>query len=146
MHTNSSKMTGKNWVLIHYVGDENVACNYPHGNSRSENVFHRTCKSVLNQLPSFHESPEIVYKNLVCKSDCPTQYQPYLLPRNSKQIANVQYKERQKNRLSHDALYNLHEIVESGFWYLFCTEYSSKGIASYTIHPRLSEHPGPCIS
>lgn len=33
------------------------------------------------------------------------------MPRNSKQIANIQYRERQKSRLSHDALYNLHEIA-----------------------------------
>ena len=33
------------------------------------------------------------------------------MPRNPKQISNLQAKERQKSRLSHDALFNLHEIT-----------------------------------
>ena len=32
-------------------------------------------------------------------------------PRNSKQIANLQQNERSKSRLTHDALYNLHELA-----------------------------------
>lgn len=34
-----------------------------------------------------------------------------LKPRNCKQIANLQHKERQKFRLTHDALYNVHEVA-----------------------------------
>ena len=33
------------------------------------------------------------------------------MPRNPKQISNVQARERQKSRFSHDALYNLHETA-----------------------------------
>ena len=33
------------------------------------------------------------------------------LPRNPKQITNLQQKERQKSRLTHDGLYNLHELA-----------------------------------
>ena len=32
-------------------------------------------------------------------------------PRNSKQIANLQQNERSKSQLTHDALYNLHELA-----------------------------------
>ena len=32
-------------------------------------------------------------------------------PRNSKQIANLQQNERRKSQLTHDALYNLHELA-----------------------------------
>ena len=42
-------------VLIHYLGDESIAVNFPHGNSKGDNdqVFHRTCPSVLaDQLQS----------------------------------------------------------------------------------------------
>jgi len=37
--------------------------------------------------------------------------QPVLVPRNCKQIKNLQAKERQLSRLTHHALYNLHEIA-----------------------------------
>ena len=98
-------------VLIHYIGDESVACEFPHGNSKSDTIFHRSCPSVLNKISTSHDSPEVMYKNLVSNSKCPPSYQPYLLPRNSKQVSNVQYKARQKFHLSHDAIYNLHEIA-----------------------------------
>lgn len=98
-------------VLIHYIGDESVACEFSHGNSKSGKIYHRTCKSVLKKIASCPDPPELAYKHLVGESKCPTQYQPYLLPRNTKQVSNVQYNERQKNRLSHDAMYNLHELA-----------------------------------
>ncbi len=36
-------------VVIHYVGDESIAVDFPHGNSKEDNshVFKRTCPSVL---------------------------------------------------------------------------------------------------
>lgn len=57
------KDDGMNGVLVHYIGDETIACEFPHGNSKSERPFHRSCKSFLKSLPSYHESPENVYKN-----------------------------------------------------------------------------------
>lgn len=33
------------------------------------------------------------------------------MPRNKRQITNIQYRQRQKFRLTHDALYNLHELA-----------------------------------
>ena len=88
-------------VLIQYIGDESVAPDFPHGNSKSNEVFHSTCKSVLKQVASCPDPPQAVYKNLVAESKFPIQYQPYLLPRNTKQVANMQYIERQKSRLTH---------------------------------------------
>ena len=44
-------------------------------------------------------------------ASCPTVYQPVLVARNSKQVQNVQMKQRQRLRLSHDALYILHELA-----------------------------------
>ena len=37
-------------------------------------------------------------------------YQPILVARNGKQLQNIQIKQRQHLRLSHDVLYNLHEL------------------------------------
>lgn len=42
---------------------------------------------------------------------CLPEEQPVLLPRNLKQVKNLQAKDRQSIRLSHDALYNVHELA-----------------------------------
>ena len=102
-------------MLIHYLGDESIAVNFPHGNSKGDNdqVFHRTYPSVLADLTSIQDLPSNVYKNAISKppKDCPPALQPAYMPRNLRQIKNLQYKERQKSILTHDALYNLHELA-----------------------------------
>lgn len=95
------------FILIHYVGDENVAVQYPHGNSKNTtHSFYRTPPSVLHQLSSTSDLPSNVYKNAVSSN-----MKPLMSPRNSRQIINLQHKERQKYRMSHDSLYNLHELA-----------------------------------
>ena len=102
-------------VLIHYLGDESVALDFPHGNIKGNNsrVFSRTCPSVLADLSSMQDLPSNVYKKAISnpKMDCPAELQPSYMPRNMRQIKNLQYKERQKYRLTHDALYNIHELA-----------------------------------
>lgn len=100
-----------NTVLLHYVGNESIIVDYPHGNAKHNHNYYRTCPSVLSDLSSIHDLPSNVYKNSVASSNCLTEYQSHLVPRNSRQIINLQKKERQKLRLSHDALYNLHELA-----------------------------------
>ena len=50
--------------LIHYIGDENIAVNFPHGNSKGEEIFHRTYPSVMSRLASSttHDLPGNIYK------------------------------------------------------------------------------------
>lgn len=98
-------------VLVHYIGDESTASEFPHGNAKTRHNFYRTCPSVLRKMSSEHDAPGTVYKSYVSGSVCPVKYQPSLVPRNSKQVINLQYKERQMTRLSHDALYNMHEMA-----------------------------------
>ena len=99
-------------ILIHYLGDETVAEDFPHGNSKSQNRnFTRTCPSVLKKLATVADLPSNVYKEVVANNNYPPELQPALLPRNSAQIANLQQRERQKLRLTHDALYNAHELA-----------------------------------
>ncbi len=72
----------------------------------------RTCPSVLRELKQSVKSPSVVYKNLISSSIALSQHQPVLLPRNTKQVANMQALRHQKIRLTHDALYNLlHELA-----------------------------------
>ena len=99
-------------ILIHYIGDQSVACDFPHGNAKSSQNYHRTLPSVLKRLSSEHDKPGTVYSNAVANSSiCCTQHQPSVIPRNLKQIQNLQQKCRERTRLSQDDPYNVHELA-----------------------------------
>ena len=99
-----------NRVLIHYVGNHEVATESCHGNSKVMRPFTRTCPSVLRTAEITDKMPSVIYKGEISCSDYPPQYQSVLKPRNTKEIANVQHCHRQKFRFSHDGLYNVHEL------------------------------------
>ena len=111
----------ENYVLIHYMGDSSTAVQFSHGNCKNkgsqQKPFIRTCPSVLNAMKKTTDSPANVYKKLVSGPCCSSDLQSVLVPRNVKQVHNAQASLRQKFRLSHDALYNLHEMAydTSGF-------------------------------
>ena len=62
-------------------------------------------------MSKIQDSPSNVYKQMVQAPQCLPEEQPVLLPRNVKQIKNLQAKDRQSVRLTHDALYNVHELA-----------------------------------
>ena len=99
-------------TLIHYTGDHTTANKFPHGNSKSKvkKAYIRTCPSVLQAAGEVQDVPSNVYKKMVAEADCANYHQPVLVPRDTTQI-NVQARNRQLFRLTHDALYNLHEIA-----------------------------------
>ena len=69
-------------LIIHYIGDQSVACDFPHGNAKSSQNYHRTLPSVLKRLSSEHDKPGTVYSNAVANSSiCSTQHQPSVIPR-----------------------------------------------------------------
>ena len=87
-----------------------MAVDYPHGNAKHLTTAHQmTAPSVLQSLKESNGTASEIYKKKV------KQYFPpghtMLLPKNMKQISNVQYNIRQKMRLTRDALYNLHEMA-----------------------------------
>ena len=89
-------------TLLHYIGDHAIAVNFAHGNSKDSNKVHiRTCPSATATADGV---PSNIYKNEIGKNTCTPLYKPVLKPRNSKQISNVQAKERQTIRLTHDAI------------------------------------------
>lgn len=55
--------------------------------------------------------PSNVYKKMVAEVDCTYYHQPVLILRDTTQIKNLQARNRQKFQLTHDALYNLHELA-----------------------------------
>ena len=103
----------ENLLLLHYVGDETIQVDFPHGNSKLSRNFYRTCPSVLRGIADskFKDLPGNIYKDSVSQNDCLPEYHSILKPRNLKQIRNLQHREQQKYRLTHDALYNLHELA-----------------------------------
>ena len=90
----------KNLTLIHYKGDEAVVQKHKK----------QTCPSVRRKFEEKQESPSVVYKNCSTTSSVPPEYHSIFTPRNIKQVSNLQTRYRQRLRLSHDALYNLHEL------------------------------------
>merc|ERR1712074_194113 len=60
----------QNLAMIHYLGDENIALEIPHGTSVHKTQSHRqTLKSTLSDLKSkcIVEEPRSVYQNSVSK-------------------------------------------------------------------------------
>jgi len=55
-------------VLIHYIGDETIASNFSHGNSKKNIEFHCTCLSLLSSLAEVSELPSNVCKHYML--DC----------------------------------------------------------------------------
>ena len=102
-------------ILIQYTGDHTIAVDFPHGNRKDSNVRHvRTCPSVLKEVSHINDIPSNVYKKQISGNVCDPCLQLVLKPRNCKQVSNIQVKQRQTFRLTHDALYNVHELASMG--------------------------------
>ena len=102
-----------NVVLLHYMGDERAAVSFIHGNAKGlERAHIRTCASVLRSMENEcnHATPATVYRKLVTAVP-PPMHMPVKQPRDTKQAKNIRSKLLEKHRLSHDALYNLHELT-----------------------------------
>ena len=63
----------------------------------------------MKQLSSVTDLPGNVYKKFI-SNNAISSLPPSHLPRNTRQVINLQHRERQKSRLTHDSLYNLHEL------------------------------------
>ena len=101
--------------LIQYIGDDSLAVDQPHGNTSAEAAkpYIRTCPSVLKEIKSSDpaECPSKFYKRVISMLQCHSTLTPVLNPRNIKQVVNHKTIERQRFRVSHDELYNIHEIA-----------------------------------
>ena len=113
LHQSYELLPSNHLVVVHYLGNENAANNFPHGNVKHTTREHvRTCPSVLKSLDvkCGESSTSKIYKSLITKLPA-VSHMPVLQPRNSKQVENVRVKKLQDQRISHDALYNLHELA-----------------------------------
>ena len=104
------------YTLIHYIGDERVANDFSHGNSKSSNrKFVRTCPSVMHNLDAqcSTSTTSNVYRTMITDTSMsiPSTHIPVLKPRDSQQVENVRNRKLKEKRIGHDSLYNLHEIA-----------------------------------
>ena len=102
-------------VLIHYLGDEAVAVDFPHGNTshvQSRKVHVRTCPSVIKDLKEScaHDTAAIVYRKFVADIP-PSSHTAVLHTKDTRQVKNIKSQQQRMLKLTHDSLYNLHEIA-----------------------------------
>ena len=99
LHNKSNDLT-----VVHYKGNHTLADQY-------EDAKWQTCPSVLREWEKSEQSPSVLYKKNICNNQfISLEYHSIFSPQNQKQISNLQARHRQKLRISHDALYNLHEL------------------------------------
>ena len=105
----------KDLTLIHYLGDENAAVQFNHRGTeaRQSHHFQRTCPSTLRRCAQMckEEKANVVYKREVASMTCNPEQVAALVPRNVKQLRNLRFKHLHQNRITHDALYNIHELA-----------------------------------
>ena len=77
---------GDKQTLVQYLGNDAAAKPFPHGNSKSDSIYVRSCTSVLKTIQKYHQSPSAVYKQVVANASCPPAYQPVLVARNIRQV------------------------------------------------------------
>ena len=73
----------------------------------------RTCPSVIQKIKDSdpYEFPSTFYKKSLSSTSCHSTLNPVLQIRNTRQVINHKSIRRQKSRLTHDGLYNIHEIA-----------------------------------
>ena len=99
-------------LIVHYIGNEALSVSHAHGNTRQQaKLFFRTKPSVFKNIESKVElkAPHKVYKELITQST--TSHEAVSKPRNVKQIQNRKAKVDNEQRLSHDAIFNTHDIA-----------------------------------
>ena len=104
----------KDAVLIHYLGDERCAVDFAHGNcsGESQRPHSRTCPSVMKSIKEGckYSTAANVYRKHVTEVP-PEKHLAVLQPRNTRQVKNIKSMMQRQQRLSHDGLYNLHELA-----------------------------------
>ena len=120
-------------VLVTYVGDDAVAAQFAHGNSRQhQRPYVRTQPSVLRQLQQpTDSSARQVYQQLVLAGPSDVQEQLTSVPRNIEQVRNSAKATRNRVRLSRDALYNLHEFAYDSSFVHHITTYPDLLVIRY---------------
>ena len=98
-------------VLVMYHGDEKIYTPLPHGNSKTDQEYIRSSKSVLQELKKTKDKPMKVYRKLTSNPNISGEHHSVLNPRNLQQVKNHQRLTREKGKLSKDDIYNLVQLA-----------------------------------
>ena len=96
-------------VLIHCIGDEKCAVPMHMGMQQVIRKYIRTCPSVIQRLKYSCTMETAV--NFYILEVSSLKHLPVKHPRNTKQAKNIRSSILGQQRLSHDVLYNLHELA-----------------------------------
>ena len=102
-------------TLVHYPGDNSVAADFPHRSAKqNSNCNFRTLASYLKSCEGkvAVEKANFVYKQEIAamKDAAMKDDEPLGQPRNVQQLRNLHFRVMNSKPLSHDSLYNLHEL------------------------------------
>ena len=100
-------------TLVHYLGDESIACDFAHRGSKKDRPFIRTAPSTMTRLSNLvtTNTASNVYKKEVSSMSCDGAVVCTQVPRDMKQLRNMRYGKLHQSRISQDSLYNIHEIA-----------------------------------
>jgi len=86
---------------------------FPHGNSAasSSRNYVQTQPHVIRDIQQASGSARSIYQNLVLSGPASISQQTTATPRNMEQVRNTQKGQRNRCRLTRDALYKLHEFA-----------------------------------
>lgn len=115
-HVYKLKLINDTWnftlVLVHYLGDNNKAVDFPHRNAK--NHLHYYFCSLPSYIKSCEEKVAIDKASIVCKREVAGMKNSAAsldIPRNIQQLRNLRLKVLNEKHIFHDSLYNLHEIA-----------------------------------
>jgi len=135
-------------VLLTYCGDAATAGVFTHGNSAasSSRNYVRTQPHVIRDIQQASGSAGSIYQNLVLSGPASISQQTTTTPRNMEQVRNTQKGQRNRGRLTRDALYKLHEFAaDSDFIHIIM--YSRAVIDLFIdLSSRNEDHPVQTLS
>ena len=93
LHSEDELSTYPKLVLIHYLGDEKVANDFPHGNQK-KNTSRNYCQLCPSSLTKTKEqlsttSPSKLYKTEIAAIDCHPSLVRVMKPRDIKQVSTL---------------------------------------------------------
>lgn len=111
-------------AVLHYIGNDKISMPGNHGNSlKQTKLFFRTKPSVMKRMAEEVQSevPHKIYKKMITEESESPINEATDRPRNVKQLSNIKASQLAQQRISRDAIMNLHEMAfeENGFiWHI----------------------------
>ena len=108
------QLPNKDITVIHYIGDERAMSHFPHRNAKySTSPFIRSCPSHIKKWEEKCQvnKANVVYKKEVAQASCQPEHVPVCIPRNLQQLRSIRHRRLNRQRISSDELYNLHELA-----------------------------------